>query len=249
MKFTIKINNWKKYNSWTQERVKRPWWVKLSNEIHLDQDFLDFNNDEKWAWICFICEASKQRSDTLIIDTDFHGQIWRISSAFLHSCAVKLKEKHIVKLNLHEHKCVADKIRGDKRRLDKRRLDILSDSKESDGMDWIVELWNQSKGSLPALSKLTCGTKRYNNVKRRLKEIPDKEKWADIFRKVQESDFLSGRDGKWLGMSFDWIFKNAENPVKILEGVYSRNKNQTNDVDDYLDNWVKKQKEKENATR
>jgi hypothetical protein len=100
---------------------------------------------------------------------------------------------------------------------------ILSDSEKSNDMTWLVDLYNQMKGDLPAVSRLTYGTKRYKNVKRRLSEIPDKEKWIEIFQKVQESDFLSGRDGKWLGMSFDWIFKNAENPIKILEGVYSRN--------------------------
>ena len=41
----------------------------------------------------------------------------------------------------------------------------------------------------------------------------------ELFERVQRSDFLSGRNGKWYGCSFDWILK-PEHIQKILSGAY-----------------------------
>ena len=41
----------------------------------------------------------------------------------------------------------------------------------------------------------------------------------DYLKKVESSDFLSGRSGKWHA-TFDWII-NPSNAVKIIEGNYS----------------------------
>lgn len=43
--------------------------------------------------------------------------------------------------------------------------------------------------------------------------------FTDLFTKVNVSDFLSGRDGKWTGCNFDWILKSS-NLIKIIEGNY-----------------------------
>ncbi len=42
--------------------------------------------------------------------------------------------------------------------------------------------------------------------------------FTEFFRKIENSDFLTGRNGKWKS-SFDWVFK-EENLIKILEGNY-----------------------------
>ena len=46
------------------------------------------------------------------------------------------------------------------------------------------------------------------------------DRLRELFRMVQESDFLTGRDGKWGKCSFDWIV-NKKNALKILEGNYA----------------------------
>lgn len=52
--------------------------------------------------------------------------------------------------------------------------------------------------------------------------------FRDVCKKIDRSDFLTGRDGKWHGCSFDWILKPA-NWQKILEGNYeNREECQTN---------------------
>lgn len=40
-----------------------------------------------------------------------------------------------------------------------------------------------------------------------------------IFQAAQNSDFLSGRSGRWNGCSFDWLI-NKTNALKVLEGQY-----------------------------
>lgn len=46
------------------------------------------------------------------------------------------------------------------------------------------------------------------------------DRLRELFQMVQESDFLTGRSGKWGKCSFDWIV-NKKNALKILEGNYT----------------------------
>ncbi len=51
------------------------------------------------------------------------------------------------------------------------------------------------------------------------------EAFAEVFDRVEQSDFLTGRNGKWPnGCSFDWILKPA-NWQKIIEGTYDNRRN------------------------
>lgn len=49
--------------------------------------------------------------------------------------------------------------------------------------------------------------------------IEAEKKLHVIFQAAQNSDFLSGRSGKWNGCSFDWLI-NKTNALKVLEGQY-----------------------------
>lgn len=53
------------------------------------------------------------------------------------------------------------------------------------------------------------------------------DKLRELFRMVQESDFLTGRSGKWVKCSFDWIV-NKKNALKILEGNYENERGTRN---------------------
>lgn len=46
------------------------------------------------------------------------------------------------------------------------------------------------------------------------------DKLHRLFTMAQESDFLSGRNGRWNGCSFDWLI-NKTNALKIIEGNYT----------------------------
>lgn len=49
--------------------------------------------------------------------------------------------------------------------------------------------------------------------------VEPEKKLHGIFQAAQNSDFLSGRSGKWNGCSFDWLI-NKTNALKVLEGQY-----------------------------
>lgn len=62
-----------------------------------------------------------------------------------------------------------------------------------------------------------------------------------IFEMAEKSDYLSGRNGKWMNCSFDWLIKEI-NYIKVLEGNYNRDsfvKSNSNDWIDYC-NHVEK---------
>jgi len=71
--------------------------------------------------------------------------------------------------------------------------------------------------------------KRKTKVATRWKEQPDLNYWIEIFKKVQDSDFLKGKNDRNWKCSFDWIFENDTNYIKIDEGKYS-NKNDRKEV-------------------
>ncbi len=81
----------------------------------------------------------------------------------------------------------------------------------------IVNLFNTTCTSLPKARELSA--KRKEKIKVRFKEKPNLNFWSEIFKKVESSDFLCGRSGSWK-CGFDWIFKNNENYIKIMEGNY-----------------------------
>lgn len=86
----------------------------------------------------------------------------------------------------------------------------------------IVELWNEIIKK-PAVAKLTDD--RRKKVKARIEEWKAKTqeeaeaKAREIFTRISESDFLSGRTGSW-NATFDWLFSNDKNWLKVMEGNY-----------------------------
>lgn len=86
----------------------------------------------------------------------------------------------------------------------------------------ICDLWNSVCVSLPKVAKITEARKQ--KIKSRLDEFGcEHGEWLTtaetLFRRVQESDFLTGRKGDWKA-SFDWFFDNGKNWVKVSEGNY-----------------------------
>ncbi len=94
----------------------------------------------------------------------------------------------------------------------------------------ICALWNSVCISLPKVQKLTEARKQ--KMKCRFEEFGVKtadglkEFTEQLFKRVQASDFLTGRSqGKrpWAA-SFDWLFENPSNWVKVSEGNYDNNR-------------------------
>ena len=92
--------------------------------------------------------------------------------------------------------------------------------------DDIMKVFHATCPDLPGIRALNDArkTKIRSLVKEldKLKIFPGVEpekKLHVIFQAAQNSDFLSGRSGKWNGCSFDWLI-NKTNALKVLEGQY-----------------------------
>ena len=83
--------------------------------------------------------------------------------------------------------------------------------------DDIVSLYNAHCPSLPRVQAVT--DKRKDAMRVRWKKYGDLDTYKQVFSMAEESDFLSGRNGKWTSCNFDWLLKEA-NMVKVLEGAY-----------------------------
>lgn len=116
-------------------------------------------------------------------------------------------------------------IRLDKNREDKNRKDILStDVDVPPRFDYqaVVDLFNSTCVSLPRVQKLNDKRRRaIKNANKLLGEIS----FEELFARVEKSDFLTGRTGKWSGCGFDWILQ-PSNLTKIIEGNYTDKPNE-----------------------
>lgn len=93
--------------------------------------------------------------------------------------------------------------------------------------DAIMNDYHASCPSLPSIRAMSDARKQkirtLVNELERMKVFPGLTPYEllhKIFQAAQDSDFLSGRNGKWNGCSFDWLI-NKTNALKILEGNYT----------------------------
>lgn len=82
----------------------------------------------------------------------------------------------------------------------------------------LVDVWNENRGPLPAVEKLTKG--RAAKIKSRLKEEPDPAYWESVVRRAAETPFLRGENDRGWKANFDWLVRNDENHAKVMEGGY-----------------------------
>lgn len=91
----------------------------------------------------------------------------------------------------------------------------------------IADKWNSICGAyLPKVQKLTEARKQ--KIKARLQEFGKQEEWLTkieaLFEQIAASDFLRGNNNHQWTATFDWVFDNSKNWVKVLEGNYDDNR-------------------------
>lgn len=90
----------------------------------------------------------------------------------------------------------------------------------------IIKLFNEKLGD--DLQKIRfLNSRREVVIKARIKDLPTMGDWEELFETVKQSDFLCGRNDRWMA-TFDWIIKES-NTIKILEGNYKNRSAETND--------------------
>lgn len=90
----------------------------------------------------------------------------------------------------------------------------------------IADMWNATCTSYPKI--FTLSDARKNKIRIRVEEMGGIEKAMPIiqtiFKKMQESKFLKGESKRGWKASFDWVFENDKNWVKVWEGNYDNDK-------------------------
>lgn len=192
-------------------------WVRFEVGLLTHPDFFRVTGDGFKVFFHFIQIAGKMKKSAIRMDIEHTAHVLRLdiktvesTIQLLHGKRWKLLEKHGSVRNpyagVQEKKVTDTDPCLDKKRREEKR------EEES----FVRDLWSAHTPSLPRINSLTEIRKR--RVDAFVKEFGC-EALGPLFRRVESSDFLSGRDGKWLGCSFDWVFKPA-NLTKILEGNY-----------------------------
>lgn len=84
----------------------------------------------------------------------------------------------------------------------------------------LFDSWNQIVTGTPLPVAKTFNKTREGKCRSRLKERP-LEDWQAIFRQITKTPFLCGQNNRGWKAEFDWIIKNDDNAVRVLEGKYS----------------------------
>lgn len=105
---------------------------------------------------------------------------------------------------------------------------IVEESKEEKSIIYpyrdITALWNSICKSLPQVKAINDD--RRKKIKSRLLEMEPNapQLWLDrcraLFERVQATPFLTGDNQKGWTATFDWLFSNGNNWVKVMEGNY-----------------------------
>lgn len=102
---------------------------------------------------------------------------------------------------------------------DNTLLSVSADTKQRINYEDIMSLFNSICVSLPKIRNLT--DLRKQKIRKASKELNGD--FESFFKKIENSDFLTGKNGNWNGCNFDWVFK-PQNLIKIIEGNYDNKK-------------------------
>lgn len=103
---------------------------------------------------------------------------------------------------------------------EERDIDTITVSKDTvcrTDVQRIINAWNDL--GVSTVSKLTPNTKRYNNLRSRIRDYGT-DSILKAIDNIRQSDFLMGRKGDGWRITFDW-FVLPNNFPKVLDGNYS----------------------------
>ena len=187
-----------------------------------------------------------EESGDLAVDTVvdvFTGVIARQYEAYNEKCE-KMRANALKRYNQKDNSATACKSREDKDK-DKDENKEKYEDKEKDkekNKDKDKENKKEKEENSSSLSDSPCDQVDYSSVynsynsicsdmvtaidslSRRCAvdnamELLDGVTFDELFERVRQSDFLTGRNGKWYGCNFDWIMQ-PEHLQKIMSGAY-----------------------------
>lgn len=110
----------------------------------------------------------------------------------------------------------------------KRYILVDNSSLRSEFGSWALNFWNENvEAGIPKLKSLTKD--RLDRLVKRCEEmgkrtLPDaQEHFAELIKRMNKSPFCRGEGSTSWKASFDWLFRNNYNQLKVLEGNYDPN--------------------------
>lgn len=130
------------------------------------------------------------------------------------------------------HKCPGQSLLEIEIDIEKEKeINILCPTQTNIPYKKITEIYNSICTSLPKIKSLTEARKKH--IKARWQDNSSITEFEEVFKSVQASDFLTGRNGIWTNCNFDWIIKES-NWIKIQEGNYNKVTEQVKKVPGFL---------------
>ena len=96
----------------------------------------------------------------------------------------------------------------------------------------IINLYHSICKSYPRIIKLSPKRKQKIAIRFAEEMRADFKLLESIFRKMEASKFLRGDNKRGWKATFDWVFENSQNWVKIAEGNFDEGQKQTDSVND-----------------
>lgn len=227
-------------------------WFKLLEVLGGSEGhYYDCSNQSNWEYLLAKTHVDEQTASDIIdalinlgkIDVELwrgHRIIW--IENFVNNLTEVYRTRHSelpprphFKAEKHQTKGVFSEITPNESPFSPRKHGKVKESKGEESKEEypyqdIMAQWNSVCLSCPKVQKLTEARKA--KIKSRCEEFGVKTNdelrtfTERLFRRVQASDFLTGRtQGKrpWVA-SFDWLFDNASNWVKVTEGNYDNDR-------------------------
>lgn len=204
----ILILNWHKYNWTSSEKFRKP----MLKEIALVKEPKFKAYLEKLA----SGEEPGYGIDTMCIDTSVTVSVSN------NNIISSQNTKNISTNNNTENNNVEDISTNIDSHNDEQEDRGTGEGTKAPGWKDVIEAYNRICQSLPKVTKVTEARKTI--AKARLHDY-GMEEIERLFQLAEESDFLSGRAGKWRA-SFDWLMKES-NAVKVLDGNYQNRQEQS----------------------
>ena len=222
-KIVVRVKNFEKYKG--RGDVANNSWFRCSNRLLEDPDFFDFTAQELLVWIYILSVSSQKNVAELHINARHLHTITRIEEKAALIAIRKLSKIKVLDIvTLRGRNVDVTPTCSTDRQTDithSPRTRTVRARYAGEILKSLVDVWVKEAPSRPKPKELTPA--RIKKAKSFLEKKPVPQEalveWEDACRRVERSDFLSGRNKKWNKCTFDWVLK-EDNFVKIIEGNY-----------------------------
>ena len=155
------------------------------------------------------------------VQTDTFSEQFYSSKALNTKCFQPVKnEKSEKKSYIHTYNSIYNKEYKDNKvcEVENEKTSPPKEKNAAHKENEVLELYRTVCCSFPQIMQITC--RRKEKIMRRLAEMGGITILAQVFQKMEASDFLKGNNRTGWKATFDWVFKNSDNWMKILEGNY-----------------------------